>query len=137
MAASCGHAPPYEKQFSNRELIMKTKLLLSVLIASTLAAAGAASQAAAVEQPLSFLGNAAPASAAVDRVIVLTDTTRHVNVDGGSTVRFVVGDRSFIWTFQNGAMHLMPFDLARVAPAGLLKRPVTTYVSDNLLYTGI
>jgi hypothetical protein len=116
---------------------MKSKLLLSVLIASTLAAAGGASQAAAVEQPLSFLGSAAPASAAVDRVIVLTDATRHVNVDGGSTVRFVVGDRSFVWTFQNGNVHLIPFDLARIAPEGLLKRPVRTYVSDNLLYQGI
>jgi hypothetical protein len=115
---------------------MKTKLLISVLIASTMAAAGAASQAAAASQPASFLGTAAPASAAVDKVVVITEATRYVNVTGGSTVRFVAGDRSFTWTFDNGNAHVVPFDLARVAPAGLLAHPVMTYVSDNPLYQG-
>ncbi|MFL6673831.1 MAG: CzcE family metal-binding protein [Massilia sp.] len=114
---------------------MKTKLLLSVLIASTMAAASVASQAA-TPQPASFLGAAAPASAAVDKVVVITDATRHVNVTGGTTVRFVAGERSFTWTFENGNVHVMPFDLARVAPAGLLAHPVMTYVSDNPLYQG-
>jgi hypothetical protein len=113
---------------------MKTQLLLSVLFASTVAAAGAASQAVAADQPLSYLGAAAPDNASADQVIVITDATRHVNVTGGSTVRFVAGDRSFTWTFQNGTAHVIPFDLARVAPAGLLNHPVTTYVSDNPLY---
>jgi hypothetical protein len=111
---------------------MKTKLLLSVLIASTLAVAGAAG--AAAPQPLSFLGNAAPESAAVDQVIVITAATRHVNIVGGSTVRFVVGDKSFTWTFQNGTANVIPFDLARIAPPSLLKQPVVTYVSANPLY---
>jgi hypothetical protein len=113
---------------------MKTKLLVSVLFASTVAAACAASQAAAAEQPISFLGNAAPSNAPADQVIVISDATRHVNVISGSTVRFVAGDRSFTWTFQTGTAPVVPFDLARVAPAGLLTHPVTTYVSDNPLY---
>jgi hypothetical protein len=113
---------------------MKTKLLLSVLFASTMAAAGAASQAAAADQPLSFLGSAAPNNASVDQVVEITDATRHVNVTSGSTVRFVAGDRSFTWSFQTGTAPVIPFDLARVAPAGLLTHPVTTYVSENRLY---
>lgn len=114
------------------ETIMNTKLLLSVLTAVTLASAGSA--ALAVVQPADFRGNAAPAQAPVDQVIVITDATRHVNVTGGTTVRFVVGDQSFSWCFQNGSAHVVPFDLALIAPKGLLNHPVTAYVSDNPLY---
>jgi hypothetical protein len=115
-------------------LIMKNTLLLSVMIATTMAAAGTAGVAVAAPQPDSFRGNAAPAQAAVDQVIVINDATRHVNVAGGSTVRFVVGDRSFTWCFQNGTARVIPFDLQLIAPKGLLNHPVTTYVSDNPLY---
>jgi hypothetical protein len=114
------------------ETIMNTKLLLPLLIATTLAAAGAG--AGAAEQPASFRGNAAPAQAPVDQVIVLTDATRHVNVTGGQTVRFVVGDRSFTWCFQNGSAHVVPFDLEQIAPQGVLNHRVTAYVDDNPLY---
>jgi hypothetical protein len=111
---------------------MHTKLLLPVLTAMALAAASTAALASA--QPADFRGNAAPAQAAVDQVVVLTDATRHVNVTGGSTVRFVVGDRSFSWTFQNGSAHVVPFDLELIAPQGLLTHRITAYVSDNPLY---
>jgi hypothetical protein len=114
------------------ETTMNTKLLLPVLTAMTLAAASTAALAAA--QPSDFRGSAAPAQAAVDQVIVITGATRHVNVTGGSTVRFVVGDRSFSWSFQNGSAHVIPFDLELIAPQGLLNHPVTAYVSDNPLY---
>jgi hypothetical protein len=113
-------------------MTMKTKLLFPLLIATSLAVAGSAMAASA--QPLSFLGNAAPAQAAADQVVVITDATRYVNVSGGSTVRFVVGERAFTWSFQNGIAHVVPFDLERIAPKGLLNHPVTTYVSDNPLY---
>ena len=116
------------------ETNMKTKLILPVLTAMTLAAASSAAFAGV--QPADLRGNAAPAQAAVDQVIVVTDATRHVNVTGGSTVRFVVGDRSFSWTFQNGSAHVVPFDLALIAPPGLLNHRVTAYVSDNPLYQG-
>ncbi|WP_296943173.1 CzcE family metal-binding protein [uncultured Massilia sp.] len=110
---------------------MKTTLLfpvmLPVLLATTLAAGAA-------EQPLDFAGNAVPRETRADQVIVITAATRHVNVTGGSVVRFVVGDRSFTWNFQNGVAHVVPFDLARIAPPGLVDHRVTTYVSDNPLY---
>jgi hypothetical protein len=114
------------------ETIMKTTLLLPLITAMTLAAASTAAFAGA--QQSDFRGNAAPAQAAVDQVIVITDATRHVNVTGGSTVRFVVGDRSFNWSFQNGSAHVVPFDLQQIAPQGLLAHGVTAYVSDNSLY---
>jgi hypothetical protein len=79
-------------------------------------------------------GSAAAASASPDLTIVITDATHHVNVAGGSTVRFVVGGQSFTWTFQNGTGHVAPFDLEEIAPKGVLAHPVKTYVSDNQLY---
>jgi len=111
---------------------MRTRLLLSLLIAG--ATAGAANVAAAAPQTDSFRGAAVSDQAAADQVIVLTDATRYVNVTGGSTVRFVVGDRSFTWSFQNGTAHVVPFDLEEIAPKGLLNHRITTYVSDNPLY---
>jgi hypothetical protein len=141
------------------ETIMTSKLLLPVMLVTALAAgtAGAAPEArtfhrsaapsmAAADQvivtagttpqPRAFLGNAAPAQAAADQVIVITDATRHVNVTGGQTVRFVVGERTFTWCFQNGSAHVIPFDLQAIAPQGLLNHRITTYVADNPLYSG-
>ena len=111
---------------------MTPKLLLPVLIATTLAAGAAG----AAPQPRAFLGSAAPVQAAADQVIVITDATRHVNVTGGQTVRFGVGDRTFTWCFQTGSAHVIPFDLQTIAPQGLLHHAVTTYVADNPLYSG-
>lgn len=114
---------------------MKTTPLLSLMIATTLTAASAASIAvAAPETPISFMGSAAPESAAVSRVIVITDANRYVNVTGGETVRFVVGNKSFTWNFETGAAHVIPFDLSRIAPAGLLNHKVTAYVAENPIY---
>jgi hypothetical protein len=120
----------------SEQIIMKTKLLLSVVATAIVTFSSTAVIAYAATQPVSFRGNAAPAGIAVDQVIVVTDATRYVNVVGGSTVRFVVGEQSFIWSFQNGSAHVLPFDLATIAPQGLLNHPVTAYVSDNPLYQG-
>jgi len=117
----------------HRNIIMTTKLLLPVLIA-TILAAGASGIAAAAEQPRAFLGKAAPVQASADKVIVITDATRYVNVTGGQTVRFVVGDRSFTWSFQTGSAHVVPFDLQSIAPQGVLTHHVVAYVADNPLY---
>lgn len=109
---------------------MKTALIVPVLLASTLAAG----VAGAAPQPLEVIGSSAPQQSPVDRVIVVNDATRYVNVTGGSTVRFVVGDRSFTWNFQTGTQEVIPFDLQRIAPEGTLNHKVTTYVSTNPLY---
>jgi hypothetical protein len=96
--------------------------------------AATTSTAFAGVQQADLRGQAAPAQAAVDQVIVVTDATRHVNVTGGSTVRFVVGDQSFNWNFQHGTAEVVPFDLEKIAPKGVLNHPVSTYVSTDPLY---
>jgi hypothetical protein len=113
------------------DIVMNTKLLLPLIAAMTLASAGAAFAGVTQEQ---VRGSAVADQVRADQVIVVTDATRYVNVTGGSTVRFVVGDRSFTWCFQNGTANVNPFDLGLIAPKGLLTHPVTTYVADNPLY---
>jgi hypothetical protein len=111
---------------------MKTKLLLPILTAMTLAAASTAAFAGVTQEQLR--GAAASNEGPADQVIVVTEATRHVNVTGGQTVRFVVGGQSFTWNFQNGTANVIPFDLQLIAPKGLLNHTVTTYVADNPLY---
>lgn len=113
---------------------MKTKLFLSLAVATVMGATSLAAVAGPGTQPVSFRGSAAAPATPTDRSIVVNDTTRHVNVVGGSTVQFVIGDRSFNWFFENGIATVAPFDLAQIAPQGMLTHPVTVYVSDNPLY---
>jgi len=107
-----------------------------VLLAACIAAASQPAWAGSTAQPLSLLGNLAPANAPVDKVIVITDETSYVNVTGGTTVEFVVGKRSFNWSFQSSVTPIIPFDLRRIAPRGLLTHPVETYVAEDPLYQG-
>lgn len=99
---------------------MKSSSLISALLAASIGLA-------------SFSAGAAPAAG---RQIVIIDTTRHVNVTSGTTVHFVAGDRSFDWTFENVNGSVLPFDLQKVAPAGLLNHAVTVYVADSETYLG-
>ena len=57
--------------------------------------------------------------------------TSYVNVTGGEVIRFEVGGKSFVWNFIGTRSS---FDLARVAPPGLLDRKVTAYVAPNPMY---
>jgi hypothetical protein len=95
-----------------------------------------AASACTVEQPLSFLGTAVPVQSPADETIVISDATRYVNVTGGETVRFVVGGHAFTWSFQTGGTRIVPFDLGRIAPRGLLNHRVVAYVADDPLYVG-
>lgn len=112
---------------------MKIKLLLAVVFAATTVAASNSALASWNEQPLSLLGDPAPAQGYANEVVEVTNQTHHVNVTGGSTVRFVVDGHAFSWTFDNSG-HVFPFDLERIAPKGLLHHEVDVYVSDNPLY---
>jgi hypothetical protein len=111
---------------------MHSKLLLQALLCTGAAFAGCAAQA----QPAEFRGNAAPLAARAGKVIVITPATRHVNVDSDTTVRFVVGDQAFNWRFGAVNGSVVPFDLQRIAPQGMLGHPVTVYVADGPLYEG-
>lgn len=81
---------------------------------------------------LDLLGVAAPVSAAT-RTIVIAPGTRWVNVTGGETVKFVVGDKAFAWNFD-GPQDTPAFDLNLTAPPGILEHKVIAYVAPNPLY---
>lgn len=126
---------------------MKTNNILAIVAAVAAAAAFATSPASATnsdtstvqvsgaQAQLAFLGSAAPVGSA-ERTIVINADTKYVNVEGGSTVRFVIDGQSFAWSFQTGGSHISPFDLARLAPAGALNHKVIVYVSNDPLYMG-
>ena len=67
------------------------------------------------------------------QTVTITPATQWVNVTGGDTVRFVAGAVSFTWNFQVGVT-VSRFDLNRIAPPGMLARPVAVYVAPNPLY---
>jgi hypothetical protein len=113
---------------------MVSTSIARVLLLASIGAASISSFAGNLQQPASFLGNKAAPNQAIDRQIVITDATRYINVVGGTTVRFVSGDKSFSWTFQNGNASVIPFDLQKIAPDGALTHAVTVYVADNPLY---
>ncbi|WP_343733081.1 CzcE family metal-binding protein [Duganella sp.] len=79
-------------------------------------------------------GSAATASAAA-RVINVLPKTKHVNVEQGETVKFVVGDKSFTWHFDT-LRASDSFPLSKIAPAGIDTHRVRVYVSPNPLYHG-
>lgn len=81
-------------------------------------------------------GREIPPAAWVDRTIVLTPETRYINVEGGQSVRFIVGDKTFAWHFIV-ARTVDAFDLKEVAPAGLLDHTVMAYVSPDPKYLSV
>jgi hypothetical protein len=83
--------------------------------------------AARSDPSLELFGSPAPVSLAT-RTIAIGPGTSYVNVTGGEVIRFDIGDKSFVWNF-NGQRS--SFDLAKVAPPGLLARKVTAYVAPN------
>jgi hypothetical protein len=78
-----------------------------------------------------FWGSPAPAAAAT-KTIVVTPETKFVNLIGGDIVRFVVGDKSFTWSFD-GAYFPAAIDISKVSN-GLLQRPLMAYVEANPMY---
>ncbi|MDB5841601.1 MAG: hypothetical protein JWQ23_3553 [Herminiimonas sp.] len=83
----------------------------------------------AAEPRTDLLGDPATLSVAA-RTIPINAGTRYINVVGGETIQFVVGDKAFAWYFS-GPLSVWQFDLRRVAPAGLLDHEVIAYVSPN------
>jgi hypothetical protein len=99
-----------------------------VVLAASLAAC--ANQASRVD----LYGQSAPVAAA-ERTIVITPTTKHVNVEGGQIVKFVADGKEFGWNF-NTAASVHSFDLNEVAPAGALNHQVRAYISPDPKYIG-
>jgi hypothetical protein len=107
---------------------MKRTLFLSAILSLLLA--GCADMRAPSERT-DFWGSPAPAAAAT-KTIVVGPETRHVNLIGGDIVRFVVGDKSFTWSFD-GAYFPAAVDISKVSN-GLLSRPLMAYVESNPMY---
>jgi hypothetical protein len=85
--------------------------------------------AAAAAVPVSLLGQPAVPEQ-TQRTIVITPTTRYVNVTEGDIVRFVAGGKMFAFNFDSSAAG--SFELNRVAPAGILDHTVTVDVARNI-----
>jgi hypothetical protein len=109
---------------------MKRKLFC--MAGLTLALWAATLPARAEKNYNALFGDPAPSSAG-DYTIVIRPDTRYVNVQGGDTVTFVVGDKAFAWSF-NVARTVHVFDLDKVAPANVLDHPVKAYVSPDPKY---
>ena len=107
---------------------MNPKQLIAVVAMLTASASAFAGSLPRID----LLGDPIPVSAAA-RTIVITPDTKYVNVTGGETVRFVVGDKSFAWNFD-GSIVVSSFDLNRTAPASMLDHKVTAYITPNPLY---
>lgn len=76
-----------------------------------------------------LFGEPAPIAAA-QRTITITPNTQYVNVQGGDTVQFNVGAKTFAWNFDV-ASDIDDFDLNDVAPPGVLDHSVMAYVAPD------
>ena len=115
-------------------VIMKLKPRFLISAALACAIPFFALSAVAARDYTKLYGNPAPASSA-NPTIAIQPGTRYVNVQGGDTVNFVSGGKTFGWSF-NVARTVKSFELNEVAPAGVLDHPVTVYVSPDPKYTG-
>lgn len=109
---------------------MKSKFISPTVFALILS--GFSFPALATSVPIALLGDPAPVTANA-RTIVIHADTKYVNVAGGDTVKFDVGDKSFAWSFDVPAT-ITSFDLNQVAPGGILDHPVKVYVATNPRY---
>ncbi len=65
---------------------------------------------------------------AADKTVVIKDSTKHVNVYEDEIVLFIVGDKQFAVRFDGNSYF---YDLATIAPTGLLNHKVKVYVGPN------
>lgn len=108
---------------------MNRILLIAGAVMLTVAAA-----AAAADNDGDILGKAEPASGAA-RTIVIGSNIDYVNLERGEIVNFVVGDKSFAWSFATAGT-ISELDLNDIAPPGLLDHRVKAYIKRLPLYDG-
>jgi hypothetical protein len=111
---------------------MKPQSLSPAILALALLASCASRST--LSPSLDLLGEPAPPAAATQTIVISPDT-RWVNVTGGDTVKFIVGDKEFAWNFS-GAQSIPSFALNQIAPAGILNREVVAYVEIDPRYVG-
>ena len=81
-----------------------------------------------------LLGQSEPVDQVTKTVVIGPETT-FVNVDRGDVVKFVVGDKSFAWSF-NSPTNISEVTLNQVAPAGMLDHTVRAYIKRLPVYDG-
>jgi hypothetical protein len=64
-----------------------------------------------------------------DRTIVVTPSTKYINVAHGDIVKLKIGDQEMTWNFDGVTR---PFDLSKIAPQGALDHKVEVYVETNM-----
>ena len=87
-----------------------------------------------VETPSRFRGEVVPPRYA-SRTVQIGSTTRYVQVEQFETVRFVGNGREFGFRFD-GPQSVRSFNLQRVAPQGMLERPVFAQIELDDRYLG-
>lgn len=112
---------------------MKTSLRIPLASLAVAAALGSAVPAFAAH-PLAAGRYGTPLHdvAAVDRTIVIEPGTKWVNVNRNETVRFLAGDKSFTWRFDT--LNQSVVELDKIAPAGLIDRPIKAYVGPDPMH---
>ncbi len=82
---------------------------------------------------LGSLNTGEPAdSSAYARVIVITPTTKSVDVEQDEVVKFVntATGKSFVWDFDTASW--ADIDLSTIAPPGVISAHVKAYVNDSM-----
>jgi hypothetical protein len=102
------------------------KKLSIVLAVASMVVSVAASAAVSVK----LLGERASPEQA-QRTIVITATTRYVNVTEGDVVKFIANGTAFAWNFDSPP-EVSSFELNRVAPVDALDHSVTVYIARNV-----
>jgi len=72
-----------------------------------------------------FLDGSAVSLVHAERSLVVQPDNCWANVTHGEAIRFVVDGREFGWNFDGPSFS---FDLRRVAPQGLLAKPLAVYI---------
>jgi hypothetical protein len=103
---------------------MKTRIRIAVASLGLMGAFAAAPLALAGQSHES-LPVAAHQGGVVNRIIVIDNRMRSINVNEGETIRFVVGQKSFAWLFDRFDQGS---DLKDMAPKGMLDRSIKVYV---------
>jgi hypothetical protein len=117
---------------------LKSKGRIAALAACCLLSLAASARAEPTSQYRSYFGAFADAGR-YDREIVVSPDTCSVNVASGQVIRFVVLDAAgantaFTWSFDTWGGRVA--DLSRIAPSGMLRRPVRVYIADDPRYGG-
>jgi hypothetical protein len=107
--------------------------VMTPLVAVAALALSATSLSAAALTFGDLYGEAAEASLA-ERTIVVTPSTKFVNVKHGEVVKIVAGGKEFAWEFDGIEQ---PFELAKIAPQGAIDHNVRVYIERSEMDGGL